>query len=104
VLSYGVNQGYPDCKTLREQLAVARFRHAPARTHYLTHQQIAAFRAAAHRLGRPSAALWVTLQFELGLRRRDVIGKWTNDDGGSSGIHRDVRRNGKRLWQDGLTW
>jgi hypothetical protein len=99
VLSYGVNQGYEDCAKLRGQLSVARFRHAPARREFPTYEQIVAFRAAAHELGRSSAALWVTFQFELGLRRRDVIGEWIDDRTGTDGI-----RAGRMLWRDGLTW
>lgn len=100
VLSYGAILGFKDCKELREQLALARFQHAPARTEFPIYEQIIAFRAAAHKLGRPSAALWVTLQFELGLRRRDVIGEWVDDQEGPT----DGIRAGRRFWRDGLTW
>lgn len=98
VLSYGANSGYDDCSRLRGQLSIARFRHAPARREFLSYQQVVAFREAAHRLSRPSAALWLTLQYELGMRRRDVIGEWIDDEA-TAGI-----RSGKRLWRDGLTW
>lgn len=99
VLSYGVNQGYEDCAKLRGQLSLARFRHGAARREFPSYEQVVAFRAAAHELGRPSAALWVTLQFELGLRRRDIIGEWVDDRTGTDGI-----RLGRMLWRDGLTW
>jgi hypothetical protein len=92
VLAYGVNQGYDDCAKVRGQLAVARFHHAPARSTFMTYEQVRAFSDAAHQLKRPSAALWVTMQFELGLRRRDVIGEWLFD------------LSGNKIWRDGLTW
>ena len=80
-------------------MTATKFKGAPARKERLTYAQVVAFRGAAHRLNRPSAALWLTLQYELGLRRRDVIGEWVDDEIGTDGI-----RHGKRVWRDGLTW
>lgn len=99
VVSFGVSQGYEDCARLRVQMTATRFKTAPARKERLTYAQVVAFREAAHRLGRPSAALWVTAQYELSLRRRDVIGEWVEDGPGVDGI-----RRGRRVWRDGLTW
>ena len=100
VVSYGTSKGMDDCAKLRGQMTATRFKSAPARSERLTYAQVAAFRDAARRLNRPSAALWLTLQYELGLRRRDVIGEWVDDRLGAS----DGIRHGRRLWRDGLTW
>lgn len=99
VVSFGVSLGLEDCKRLRVEMREAKFKGGEERTERLTYDQVVAFRAEAHRRGRPSAALWVTLQHELSLRRRDVIGKWVDDALGTDGI-----RHGKRVWRDGLTW
>ena len=64
----------------------------------LTYPQLMGFRRAAMAVGRPSMALGVTLQFELGMRQKDVIGEWV-DAPGVDGI-RD--KKGRR-WVNGLT-
>jgi hypothetical protein len=92
VVSFGVSLGFDDCAKLRGQMTATKFKGAPARKERLTYAQVVAFREAAHRLNRPSAALWLTLQYELGLRRRDVIGEWVDDEIGTDGI-----RHGKRV-------
>lgn len=99
VVSYGMSLGFEDCAKLRGQMTATRFKAGPPRKERLTYAQVIAFREAAHRRGRPSAALWLTLQYELSLRRRDVIGEWVDDEHGADGI-----RCGKRVWRDGLTW
>lgn len=99
IVSYGTSLGFDDCAKLRGQMSATKFKGAPARTERLTYQQVVAFREVAHRFNRPSAALWLTLQYELGLRRRDVIGEWIDDEAGTDGIRRR-----KRVWRDGLTW
>lgn len=91
VVSFGMSQGFDDCAKLRGQMTATKFHGAQARKERLTYDQVVAFRAAAHRMNRPSAALWLTLQYELGLRRRDVIGEYIDSDQG-------------RVWRDGLTW
>jgi hypothetical protein len=51
-------------------------------------------------MGRASIALAVTLQFDLGLRQKDVIGEWIKaSDGSQEGI-----MDGLWRWQWGLTW
>jgi hypothetical protein len=92
IVSYGASEGYADCARLREAMTATRFSNGPARTSRMTYAQVDAFRAAAHAIGRASMALGVTLQFELSLRQRDVIGEWVADG----------TRNGR--WQNGLTW
>jgi hypothetical protein len=87
VISYGAALGLKECAQLRGQISAARFKAGRPRKERLTYAQLVAFRHVAHRLGRPSAALWLTLQYELALRRRDVIGEWIDGQ-----------------WRDGLTW
>lgn len=99
VVSFGMSQGFDDCAKLRGQMTATKFKTGTARKERLTYEQVAAFREAAHRLKRPSAALWLTLQSELSLRRRDVIGEWNDDELGTDGI-----RCGRQVWRDGLTW
>lgn len=99
VVSYGLSEGFDDCAKLRGQMTATKFKGGAPRKERLTYDQVVAFREAAHRLDRPSAALWLTLQSELGLRRRDVVGEWNDDELGTDGI-----RSGKRVWRDGLTW
>lgn len=66
----------------------------------LTYEQVKAFRVAAHEMGRHSMALGLTLQFDLGMRQRDVIGEWLIDDGKAvDGIVDKGRR-----WHDGLAF
>lgn len=99
VVSFGTSQGLEDCAKLRAQMTATKFKSPPARKERLTYAQLVAFREEAHRRRRPSAALWLTIQCELALRRRDVIGEWIYDEAGTDGI-----RCGKRVWRDGLTW
>lgn len=99
ILSYGATRRLKECLTLRSELALARFKAGPRRTTFLTYEQVAAFRPVAHAMGYGWMALCLTLQFDLGFRRRDVIGRWVRDRGSEAGI-----RHNHRVWGDGLTW
>lgn len=95
VTSYGAGD-LADDRAIRLAgiLRQLRFPTPAARTMRPTYDLIVAFRAAArsHRQHpRPSMALAITLQYELGLRQRDVIGEW-------------VKEGVDRLWGWGLTW
>jgi hypothetical protein len=92
VIAYGASEGYADCARLRESMSAARFLNGPARTTRMTYAQVCSFRDAAHKIGRASMALGVTLQFECSLRQRDVIGEWIKDG----------TQHGR--WQNGLAW
>jgi hypothetical protein len=99
VLAYGATRRFTDCHQLRLELREARF-HAPSgRKERLTYKQVRAFCATAHATGFVWMALCLTLQFDLSMRRRDVIGEYVEDDNGEAGI-----RFGKKVWRDGLTW
>lgn len=101
VLSYGATKRYTECLTLRHELREARF-HKPTRSHeQLTYAQVQAFCASAEALGFPWMARCLKLQFDFGLRRRDVIGEYNRDDGAQAGIRIGWRH---RVWRDGLTW
>jgi hypothetical protein len=98
-LSFGSTKRIDECRLLRAELRDARFSPGRRRKEFLTYAQVAAFRRAADDLGLGWMALCLTLQFEFGMRRRDVIGKWVIDEMGSAAI-----RHGRRVWRDGLTW
>lgn len=99
VLAFGASKRIRECKMLREELRATRFRAGRRRTEQLTYEQVAAFRAKARELGYAWMGRCVTLQFDFGMRRRDVIGEYIAAEPGAAGI-----RNGRRVWHDGLTW
>lgn len=79
VVKYGVECATrPDdpCMFLVSVLSNMRFPIPKGRDKRVTHEIVAAFRPAAIAAGRSSIALAVTLQFDLGLRQKDVIGEW----------------------------
>jgi hypothetical protein len=78
VVSYGMSLGFEDCAKLRGQMTATRFKTGTPRKERLTYAQVVAFREAAHRRGRPSAALWLTLQlraFVASSRRHRRVGR-----------------------------
>ena len=99
VLSFGTTKRIVECTQLRTELRETKFQGGARRKERITYQQVVAFSEHAKADGRAWMGRVVRLQFELGLRRRDVIGEWINDGVGTDGI-----RNGKRVWRDGLTW
>lgn len=99
ILSFGATKRIKECGVLRAELREAKFRAPPQRKEHLTYDQVVAFRGAAHEMGHGWMALCLTLQFDFGMRRRDVIGEWIDADPGTDGIRRR-----KRVWRDGLTW
>ncbi|WP_454919271.1 tyrosine-type recombinase/integrase [Xanthobacter sediminis] len=100
VVGFGVSLVRPECVSLDEAMRKMEFEGVRTRETRMTHEQVTAFRKAAHDLGRPSMALGVILQFDLGMRQRDVIGEWRrlespSEDGITDGLWR---------WSDGLAW
>jgi len=87
----------PDCQRLGFQLSKLRLETGDEREVELTYEMLVAFREVAHRRKRPSAALVLTFQFELGYRRRDVIGKWRNVRNPTTGAL-------EKVWGDGFMW
>jgi hypothetical protein len=100
IVSYGCEMRDRDCLELAEVLTRTEFKVPTRRKSRATHQMVSALRQAAHEAGRPSIARAVTLQFELGLRQKDVIGEWVRaGDGTREGI-----MDGAWRWEWGLTW
>lgn len=102
-LHYGVANRVRGCPELSTAMSAIKFPMGGKRQSKLTYDQIEAFCEHAHDLKRHSMALGLSLQFHLMLRQRDVIGEWLEDrDNKISGI--DNVRNGRWVWNDGLTW
>jgi len=109
VVSYGCELRDKDCLELTQVLAKTTFSTPAARKRRPTYEQIEAFRVAAYKDGRESIkgtkalpdgraslALMVTLQFDLGLRQKDVIGEWSVPD--------PRKTKGVEGWDWGLRW
>lgn len=109
MLSFGASLRLPDCKMLREEMRYVEFPLGSGRKEYLTFEDVMAFRAAAGKLGKKMNRnfRWIELcllfQFELALRRRDVIGEYVASEERASGI-RGAYRGRAKVWQDGVTW
>jgi len=101
VLSFGATKRIAEARLLRVELREAVFKNGPRRTKHLTHHQVAAFYATALKMGPDFEWMGrcLLLQFEFGMRRRDVIGEWIMDEAGTDGIRKRLR-----VWRDGLTW
>lgn len=98
ILAFGSSHRDEACTKLRNELRDVRFKVGEQRESQFTYEQLVDFREAAIAAERPSMALAATLQFELGMRQKDVIGEWVEAPG-TDGI-RDS--NGLR-WVNGLT-
>ena len=79
VVNYGRTLKLDACCILGDVLANMEFEGLKRRESRITYEQVRAFCAAAHEAGRSSMALGITLQFDLGMRQRDVIGEWVTD-------------------------
>jgi len=78
-----------------------RFKQSARRRIRMEWGHVEAFLPKALELGRLSLALGTALQFETGMRQRDVIGEWepAENDASPAGIVLGGRR-----WVHGLTW
>ncbi len=101
LMSYGIMAELPECARLKAILNEARFKQPARRRARLELSHVRAFVPAAIEAGRLSLALGTVLQFETGMRQRDVIGEWEPIAAGepATGI---VMRG--RRWVSGLTW
>lgn len=89
-----------DCRALKVLMHDMRFPMAKPRTVFITRDQADAVRFHARAAGLYSIALAQALQFECGLRQKDVIGEWVpNSEYGASAI---TYRGEK--WLRGLRW
>jgi hypothetical protein len=93
VVGYGCELRSRDAIELAQVLAKTEFSAPKRRQKRPTYEQVVAYRKAAHELGRPSIALAGALQFDLGLRQKDVIGEWA-----------DPSLPGVEGWDWGVTW
>lgn len=69
-------RGDLECRRLREDASLLRFKMGKHRKEYITPGQALAVIAKAHELGLHSIALAQAFQFECTLRQKDVIGAW----------------------------
>jgi hypothetical protein len=103
VIGYGVecaeNKDDP-CLFIARVLQKMEFDAPKGRKKRAEHAHVAAFRPKATEMGRASIALAVSMQFDLGMRQKDVIGEWVRaGDGTREGI-----MDGQWRWQWGVTW
>lgn len=101
LFSYGVMTELPECQRLSTILGEARFKQPGRRTITLDLEHVEAFIDKALEMGRTRVALGTALQFETGMRQRDVIGEWRPlaDNETPAGIMFKHFR-----WCNGLTW
>lgn len=100
VLRFGKKLRLDPCAQLVDDLSEMKFTLGRRRREFITAAQVVAFRTVAHREGRPSLALAMAFQFELGIRQKDVIGEWIPlAEPGMSEIS-----DGHKKWLHGLHW
>ncbi|TXN64480.1 integrase [Methylobacterium sp. WL6] len=104
VVNYGCELRSSDAIELAAVLEKTEFSMPKARKRRPTFEQIVALREAAHAAGRPSIALAVAFQFELGLRQKDLIGEWTRPKADERARIVGAITDGAWVWQWGLTW
>lgn len=101
LMSYGAMAELSECARLKAILEEARFKQPPRRRARLELRHVQAFIQTALDVGRPSLALGTALQFETGMRQRDVIGEWEPIPPGAPATGIVLRG---RRWMNGLTW
>lgn len=109
MLRYGIaaELGQEQCIRLMTILEATEFKQPKRRRIRLELAHVEAFIPKAIEAGRPSLALGTAIQFETGMRQRDVIGEWLPVPAGEepSGIVvRGARGKHWRRWANGLTW
>jgi len=74
--------------------------NSPADENFMTAAQSDAIRRKAHEMGYPVIALAQAIQFQTGLRQKDIIGEWVpkSDPGVSDIVRGDLK------WMRGLRW
>lgn len=99
-LSFGVKAELPGCGRVKAILDEERFPAPPPRLVRPEYGHVSAFIEAAKAHGRLSLALGTAIQFECGLRQRDVIGEWEV----FCGAPRSDYVINRRQWVNGLVW
>src|SRR5262249_35326412 len=89
------------CREMRVTLHDMKFPIAKRNVEPMTAAQATAIRVKAHERGQQSVALAQAIQFECGLRQKEVIGEWVpiEEPGPLSDIHNDGMK-----WVRGLRW
>lgn len=100
LLSFGLIREFDGAERLATILSHMEFENGWARTQELTREHAVAICAEANRIGRHSIALGQALQFETGMRQKDVVGEWLPM--GEPGMS-DVTYHGMK-WMFGLDW
>ena len=98
VVAFGVRAEIADCARIHAILETERFPAPKPRKKSLGRSQVQAIIEAARQAGKMSIALGTAIQFECGLRQRDVCGEW-----GDGNISSPYTLNG-RSWANGLLW
>lgn len=109
MLRYGVaaELAHEECVRLLTILSATEFKGPKRRRSKLELAHVEAFIPKALAAGRISLAFGTALQFESGMRQKDVIGEWLPVPAGDdlTGIVlRGRRGRGWRRWGNGLTW
>jgi hypothetical protein len=91
-----------ECQRLARVMERMRFEAPSRRAKRLTAEHVLAIRRKAHEWGWHSIAIAQTLQFELLLRQKDVIGEWSLESEASHEAPKLVCRG--QAWTDGLCW
>lgn len=100
LMSFGVMKEFAGAGRLSTILREMKFENGWARDQELTREHAVAICAEAHRMGRPSVALAQAIQFETGMRQKDVVGEWLplSEPGISDVTHAGTK------WLYGLDW
>jgi hypothetical protein len=109
MLRYGVaaELDQPQCIRLLTILQATEFKQPKRRRSKLELHHVEAFIPQAVAAGRLSLALGTAIQFETGMRQKDVIGEWEPVPAGEEPpgiVLRGRRGKGWRRWCNGLTW
>lgn len=109
MIRYGVaaELASSDCARLLTILGATEFKQPKRRRSKLELHHVRAFIPKALAAGRLSLALGTAIQFETGMRQKDVIGEWMPVPSGEKPIGivlRGRRGKGWRRWSNGLTW
>lgn len=106
VIGYGCELRDPDSLELAQVLSRTEFPTPGKRKQRPTYDQIVALvkTALTDPVGRASIALSLLLQFELGLRQKDVIGEWVRPMEGETPPVGGTLWDDPWRWQWGLMW
>lgn len=90
-----------DCRALRVTLHDLKFKNSQPRTQHLTSEHAVLIRMTAREMGLPSMALAQAIQFDTGLRQKDVIGEFVPV--GEPGVS-EITWDPYGKWLRGIRW